>query len=248
MRMGEGRRTEMRASSAADTIRSIMERYIPDFDYLLESGRGLSIEWSVSGTGGDLTNGRLLSPGCETYFHRDSAYVYETEPVNSGCGMEDVRDVHTPGAHTIPLLCEQLGIDPSQTLKAMLYTVISPGGKKSLLFAMIRGDKNISINKLAAYIDSKFRGAVFRKAESEEIVSSFGEVAASAVDRVPEGVHGGRQITGRRENFVVGGNRPDYHRTGCCWGRILSLILRTFCSLRSRCRVPNAGRPWCRYS
>ena len=21
------------------------------------------------------------------------------------------------------------------------------------------------------------------------------------------------------KNFVVGGNRPDYHRTGCCWNR-----------------------------
>ena len=215
---------KMRASSAADTIRSIMERYIPDFDYLLEVSPGTvnrMVGVCRTGKGSLHEMEGLMCPGCETYFHRDSAYVYETEPVNSGCGMEDVRDVHTPGAHTIPLLCEQLGIDPSQTLKAMLYTVISPGGKKSLLFAMIRGDKNISINKLAAYIDSKFRGAVFRKAESEEIVSSFGEVAGFCGPiGVPEGVHmvADRSLVGGK-NFVVGGNRPDYHRTGCCWGR-----------------------------
>mgnify|MGYP000853810304 FL=1 len=215
---------KLKTAMAADTIRSIIERYIPDFDYLLEVSPGTVNRMAgvCSTNKGSLYEMEgLICSGCSGYCHQDSAYVCTSEPVNSGVEMENVKDVHTPGAHTIPLLCEQLGLHPSQTLKAMLYTIILPGGKKTLLFAMIRGDRNISINKLSTYIDSKFKGASFRKAESEEIVSSFGEVAGFCGPiGVPEGVHmvADNSLVGGR-NFVVGGNRPDYHKTGCCWGR-----------------------------
>lgn len=215
---------KLKTGMVADTVRSIMERYIPDFDYLLEvAPKTLNRMVGVcSANKGSLFEMEgLACPGCSNYCHQDSADVRISEPVNVECEMEEVNDVHTPGAHTIPLLCEQLGLEPTQTLKAMLYTLIFPGGKKELLFAMIRGDKNISINKLAAYIDSKFKGASFRKAENEEIVSAFGEVAGFCGPiGVPEEVHmvADNSLVGGK-NFVVGGNRPDYHRTGCCWGR-----------------------------
>jgi len=215
---------KMKTAMAADTIRSIMERYITDFDYLLEVSSGTINKMAgvCSTNKGSLYELEgLTCPGSGYYYHDDSAFIYATEPVNSSQEEEEVKDVHTPGAHTITLLCEQLGLDPKQTLKAMLYTVILPDGKKTLLFAMIRGDKNISINKLTAYVDSKFKGASFRKAENGEIVSSFGEVAGFCG---PIGVPDGVQMVADKslvdgKNFVVGGNRPDYHRTGCCWGR-----------------------------
>ncbi|MDD4159441.1 MAG: YbaK/EbsC family protein [Synergistaceae bacterium] len=215
---------KMKTAFAADTIRSIFERYIPDFNYILEvrSGTINSMAGVCPTAKGSLyeTEG-LVCPECGNYFHGDSAYVHAVKPLNSDQAEKEVTDVHTPGAHTIPLLCEQLGLDPSETLKAMLYTVIMPNEKKTLLFAMIRGDKNISINKLHAYVDSKFKGASFRKAENDEIVSAFGEVAGFCGPvGVPSGVHmvADKSLKGGK-NFVVGGNRPDYHRTGCCWGR-----------------------------
>lgn len=215
------------AAMAADTIRSIIERYLPDFDYLLNACPKTinSMTGVCSAQKGSLFEiDGLTCSECGTYFHADSPNIYPVEEVNSEQEKEDVRDVRTPGAHTIQLLCDQLGLDPAQTLKAMLYTVIMPDGKKDLLFAMIRGDKNISINKLTSYVVSKFKGASFRKAENEEIVSAFGEVAGFCGPvGVPEGVYmvADRSLEGGR-NFVVGGNRPDYHRTGCCWGRDFS--------------------------
>ncbi len=215
---------KMKTAMVADTIRSIMERYIPDFDYLLEVSSGtINKMVGVSPTGkGSLYELEGLScPECGSYYHEDSAYIYASERVNSEQKEEEVKDVHTPGAHTITLLCEQLGLTPPQTLKAMLYTVILPDGKKTLLFAMIRGDKNISIKKLGAYVDLKFKGASFRKAENDEIVSAFGEVAGFCGPiGVPDGVHmvADKSLEGGK-NFVVGCNKPDYHKTGCCWGR-----------------------------
>ena len=215
---------KMKTAMAADTVRSIMERYIPDFDYLLEVGTATinKMVGVCSTSKGSLYEMEgLTCQGTGLYYHDDSAFICPSEPVNSDQEEEEVKDVHTPGAHTITLLCEQLGLDPKQTLKAMLYTVILPDGNRTLLFAMIRGDKNISINKLTAYVDSKFKGASFRKAETEEIVSSFGEVAGFCGPiGVPEGVHmvADKSLVDGK-NFVVGGNRPDYHRTGCCWGR-----------------------------
>ena len=158
---------------------------------------------------------------CGALVEPDSVCSLPEHPVNESAAAEPLADVHTPGAHTIPLLCEQLGLEITSTLKAMLYTVLKPDGGKELLFAMIRGDKDISIPKLEIYVDQLFPGASFRRAEAEEIVSSFGEVAGFCGPvGVPDNVKmvADLSLTGGK-NFVVGGNRPDYHRTGCCWGR-----------------------------
>ena len=239
---------KMKAAMAADTIRSIMERYIPDFDYLLEVGsKTINRMVGVCSTQkGSLYEFEGLScPEGGNYYHADSADVYTYNAVKSGQKEEEVKDVYTPGAHTISLLCEQLGIDPAQTLKAMLYTVIMPDGKKTLLFAMIRGDKNISINKLTAYVDSKFKGSSFRRADNEEIVSAFGEVAGFCGPiGVPEGVRmvADRSLEGGK-NFVVGGNRPDYHKTGCCWGRDFKPEIADLLLFEESTPCPDSGVP-----
>ena len=158
---------------------------------------------------------------CGRIFLADSVYINKEAPVNADAEESELRDIYTPGAHTIPLLCKQLGLQPKDTLKAMLYTVESPGGGKELLFAMIRGDRDISITKLSAYVEAKFPGSVFRRAEADEIVAAFGEVAGFCGPvGVPENVNMVADMSLKDgKNFVVGGNRPDYHRTGCCWGR-----------------------------
>lgn len=239
---------KMKTAMAADTIRSIIERYVPDFDYLLEVSPGTinKMVGVCSTSKGSLYEMEgLICNESGSYYHHDSAFIYTSEPVNSGQEEEQVKDVHTPGAHTITLLCEQLGLDPKQTLKAMLYTVILPDGKKTLLFAMIRGDKNISINKLAAYVDLKFKGASFRKAENEEIVSAFGEVAGFCGPiGVPDGVHmvADKSLVDGK-NFVVGGNRPDYHRTGCCWNRDFKPDIADLFLFEESTQCPENGTP-----
>lgn len=158
---------------------------------------------------------------CGEVFLPDAVYASAEAPVNAGADEQPVQDVHTPGTHTIQLLCEYLHIPIETTLKAMLYTMELPGGEKKLLFAMIRGDRDISVPKLAAWIEKNYSGAMFRRAEAAEIVAAFGEVAGFCG---PLGVPNNVQMIADfslkdGKNFVVGGNRPDYHKTGCSWGR-----------------------------
>lgn len=171
---------------------------------------------------------------CGEQYLPDSEYGEPAESVNATAAPEELRDVYTPDAHTIPLLCDYLNIPVETTLKAMLYTVEPAGGGKLLLFAMIRGDRDISIPKLAAWVENNYAGALFRRAEEREITVAFGEVAGFCGPvGVPDNVLtiADLSLKGGR-NFVVGGNRPDYHKTGCCWGRdfqppLVDLVLYT---------------------
>jgi len=171
--------------------------------------------------GSDGAIGAFKCAGCGAEFLPDSECRRQAKPVNADFTEEMLQDVYTPGAHTIPLLCEFLNVPAETTLKAMLYTLELPDGGKKILFAMIRGDRDISISKLAAWVGENCPGAMFRRAGESEIVKEFGEVAGFCG---PVGVPG-HVLTvadlslADGKNFVVGGNRPDYHRTGCCWGR-----------------------------
>ncbi len=213
-----------KADAAACVTKNVIGGYLPFFSFLPEVRPGMSSMLSgicETEKGAFHSTAGLKCSGCGRLFMPDSVHVHKEPPVNAGMPEEPVTDVYTPGAHTIPLLCEQLGLHYKDTLKAMLYTVETEDNKKELLFAMIRGDKNISIQKLSAYVESKFHGASFRRAEADEIVGAFGEVAGFCGPvGVPDNVHMVADVSlkdGR--NFVVGGNRPDYHRTGCCWKR-----------------------------
>lgn len=161
---------------------------------------------------------------CGGLFLPDSAHLKQGAPVNAESAAAELKEVHTPDAHTIPLLCEYLGIPAKTTLKAMLYTLELGGGGKELLFAMIRGDMDVSIPKLTVWVEDNYPGAVLRRAEEAEIIEAFGEVAGFCG---PVGVPASVRMVAdfsleRGKNFVVGGNRPGYHRTGCCWGRDFS--------------------------
>ena len=214
----------IKADKAADVIKSTISRFLPSFSFIHEVNKGKIAAFrgvSETGKGAFYSSGGFMCSGCKSFFAPDSVYQSTEPPVNEAEPEEPLTDIYTPGAHTIPLLCEQLGLDNKDTLKAMLYTIEVPDGGKELLFAMIRGDRNISIKKLSAFVESKFSGASFRRAEPDEIVGSFGEVAGFCG---PVGVPGNVNMVAdaslkNGKNFVVGGNRPDYHRKGCCWKR-----------------------------
>lgn len=157
---------------------------------------------------------------CGAKFLPDSQYGGRQSPENAET-EEELKEVYTPGAHTIPLLCEYLDVPVERTLKAMLYTMETADGGRKLLFAMIRGDKDVSIPKLAAWVEANYPGADFRRAEEAEIIEGFGEVAGFCG---PVNVPGNVQMVAdlsleNAKNLVCGGNRPDYHITGCCWDR-----------------------------
>lgn len=211
-------------NKAACLIKDTISPFLPPFSFLPEIHAGKIAVFNgvcETGKGAFHSTAGLKCSGCGSFFTPDSANLREEPPVNECMPEEPLIDVYTPAAHTIPLLCEYLGLENKNTLKAMLYTVEMPNNKKELLFAMIRGDRNISINKLSAFVESKFQKASFRRADPDEITSAFGEVAGFCGPvGVPDNVYMVADLTLKGgKNFVVGGNRPDYHRKGCCWKR-----------------------------
>lgn len=179
---------------------------------------------------------------CGVKFLPDSQYDGQRPPENQEA-EETLQEVYTPGAHTIPLLCEYLKVPVERTLKAMLYTMETADGGKKLLFVMIRGDKDVSIPKLAAWIAANYPGADFRRAGEAEIIEAFGEVAGFCG---PVNVPGNVQMVADlslegAKNLVCGGNRPDYHITGCCWGRDFSPPLADLELYAAGQRCPQCG-------
>ena len=134
---------------------------------------------------------------------------------------EDVADVETPGADTIAELCSQLGIDMNRTLKAMLYIANHPSEGSCAVASFVRGDFNVSFNKLSKWIERERGLTGLRTAEKGELRSMVGEVAGycGPID-MPPGVAVVADLSVKySRNAVSGANRPGYHKKGCCHPR-----------------------------
>jgi prolyl-tRNA synthetase len=159
---------------------------------------------------------------CGKLLLADSPFGFRSAQPGQDDPPEDLKKIETPGANTIAELCSQLGIDVRQTLKAMLY-VGSDGeaaGRRPVA-SFIRGDYNISMNKLSRWLREKHGLFGIHPAEKQELAEFFGEVAGYCGPiGLPEGVIVICDSSVRdSKNTVVGANCPGYHRAGCCYGR-----------------------------
>ncbi len=119
--------------------------------------------------------------------------------------------VHTPGASTIQSLAETLGVGTERTLKALFLST----ERGTLIFAVVRGDLDVSLEKLGAVVDAKVLGPA---SEAQIIASGAVPGFASPIgmsvmesDR-PDGI---RVIADPSvfsgTDFAAGANEPDYH-------------------------------------
>jgi prolyl-tRNA synthetase len=131
------------------------------------------------------------------------------------------EDVETPGANTIAELCSQLSIDVSRTLKAMLYVASDGDSKRRAVASFVRGDYNLSMNKLAGWLERERGLTGLRSADKAELHELVGEVAGycGPVGMPPHVVVVGDLSLVGSKNTVVGANHPGYHRKGCCHPR-----------------------------
>ncbi|MDR3321100.1 MAG: hypothetical protein LBS93_01525 [Synergistaceae bacterium] len=151
----------------------------------------------------------------------DSPLGFFVKQPGEGEPEEELRDIETPGANTITELCSQLGIEAKRTLKAMLYVAEENAGARRAVAAFVRGDFNVSMNKLERYIKSACGLSGLRTAEKPELYELVGEVAGYCGPiGLPEDVIVvcDRSAIGAK-NVIAGANRPGYHRAGCCHGR-----------------------------
>ena len=115
-----------------------------------------------------------------------------------------LQEIATPGTTTIASLAALLGIPATATAKAAFF-VASPGDR--LVFAVVRGDMEVSESKLAALVGA----GDLRPARPEEFEPA-GIVAGYAS---PIGIRGAYvvvdDLAARSPNLVAGANRAGYH-------------------------------------
>ena len=151
----------------------------------------------------------------------DSPIDFAPPQPGAGEPEEEISDIETPGADTIAELCDQLGIDAGRTLKAMLYIASRPDGESCAVASFVRGDYNISFNKLSKWLERKRGLTGLRTAEKGELRALVGEVAGYCGPvGMPPGVTVVADLSVKdSRNAVAGANRPGYHRKGCCHPR-----------------------------
>jgi prolyl-tRNA synthetase len=153
---------------------------------------------------------------CGYLAERDSARFELPSSADSTPGT--LREVDTPGASTIKILCDQLGINPAATLKALFLTADG-----ETLLALLRGDLEASMTKLSCGLGAH----TLRPAEPEEI-ERLGVVAGYAgpvgltvrLDRHGQGVWvvADRSIAASA-NLVAGANHEGFHLLGVNYPR-----------------------------
>ncbi len=120
--------------------------------------------------------------------------------------LQPMVEVSTPGAATIELVSNQLGVDPAQTLKNIMFDIDG-----ETVAVLVPGDREVSDKKLARIHFPK----VVRPFEA-------GDFAAQGYAKGYVGPHGfGDDVTvfadhsvRGRTDWVTGANVPDVHVTG----------------------------------
>ena len=157
---------------------------------------------------------------------------------------DNLRMVETPGATTIHALASFLGVEQSQTLKALFFVTTHD----ELVFVILRGDREVSLMKLAlvtgCVIAGRAQEAVIRGAGAEP---GFASPVGLQV-RSPESP-GGLLVVGdlsllEGRAFVAGANKPGYHWMGVNYPRDFRVtILADIASARSADPCPVCGQP-----
>ena len=151
--------------------------------------------------------------------NEDFAMNVELAPAGAPAGDRaepgaDMDKVATPDAKSIDQVCQQLAVDPRQTLKTLLVV----GEEDELIALVLRGDHALNPIK-AAKLDGVAEPLTLATAEQVHAATgaqpgSVGPVAAKT--RVIADLS-----AAHCSDFVCGANEDGYHLTGVNWGRDL---------------------------
>lgn len=154
-----------------------------------------------------------LCEHCRYTANREIAQIFKAS-VNPTDSLGSLEEVATPGCETIQALAEFLKIAPARTAKA----VFSIADEKDFIFAVIRGDLEVSETKLANAV-----GARTLRPATETEIRSVGAVPGYAS---PVGLH--KQSTVKivaddsviaEKNLVSGANKEGFHFKNVNYGR-----------------------------
>ena len=155
--------------------------------------------------------------------HCDMAATVERAECVDAPAQDDemlaLEDVHTPGTKTIEEVADFLGIEKSQTMKALLFVTYDEEGEvNGYVAAFIRGDRELNMIKLVNALDIPEHAIEF--ADEEKMGAACGCVGGFTG---PVGLHDCKIVVDSElvglKNLVAGANKEDYHTKNVNYGR-----------------------------
>jgi prolyl-tRNA synthetase len=155
----------------------------------------------------------LLCDSCGYKANRQVA-TYQREAVEKAEALPR-EEVATPDTKTIDEVSKLLGIDPSQTAKAVFH-IAMVGGEEKFIFAVVRGDHEMNETKLANAI-----GATEMRPATEEEIKAVGSEPGygSPIDVKGDVTIVADTAIADGANFVAGANKVGYHLRNVNAGR-----------------------------
>jgi prolyl-tRNA synthetase len=170
-------------------------------------GGSLSEEFMAFSPNGEDTI--LICPTGDYAANREVArFARQSTPKADPLPLEEVE---TPDTPTIESLARFLGIETSQTAKAVFFE----GTSGAFIFAVIRGDLDINVTKLRQLTgENEIVPATAERIRRHGAEPGYGSPVAvrDAVIVVDESIRDG-------SNFVAGANKPGYHLRNVNLGR-----------------------------
>ncbi len=203
------------ALEAAQAVRERWEAALRPLGLPLHAGEGpaalaglATLGLAPAAQGGEPT---LRCPRCG--YEAPVAWARRAKPAPETEPLAPLTPVATPHANTIKALADFLGVPESRTAKAVfLHT---QEATPRLIFAVVRGDMQVSLPKLASLL-----GVDGLAPATDDEIRAVGAVPGYAS---PVGVRGALVVVDdlipRSPNLVAGANREGYHLTGVNYGR-----------------------------
>ncbi|MBQ1229353.1 MAG: proline--tRNA ligase [Firmicutes bacterium] len=140
-------------------------------------------------------------------------------PAQDDVEMLPMEEVHTPGTKTIEEVANFLGMEQSQTIKALLFVTYNEEGKENgYVAAFVRGDRELNMTKLVNALDIPEHAIEF--ADEAKIGAACGCVGGFTG---PQGLHDCKIVVDSElpglKNLVAGANKEDHHVKNVNYGR-----------------------------
>jgi len=140
-------------------------------------------------------------------------------PAQDDVEMLPMEEVHTPGTKTIEEVANFLGMEQSQTIKALLFVTYNEEGKENgYVAAFVRGDRELNMTKLVNALHIPEHAIEF--ADEEKMGAVTGCVGGFTG---PQGLHDCKIVVDSElpglKNLVAGANKADHHVKNVNYGR-----------------------------
>jgi prolyl-tRNA synthetase len=139
----------------------------------------------------------------------------------------EFEKVHTPGATSVEDVATMLGVPRSRVLKTLVFRsdtaapTLESGVNAKWVIAVVRGDAQVNVAKLAAAAREHFQVGIKPLAADDELAASFavGFVGPDVATRKVDAVLVVDYDAANNEDWVAGANDPDHHVRHFHWFR-----------------------------